>query len=463
MAGIAWKLEQLLARNTLSSTLQAYLTGVAVTSAPWLLTTAVLVTLRLVASDHATPAFVSVEQLIAVAYATTLVLSAPVHVVLSRFTADRLYEKRLNLVGSPLWTVFACSLLAFLAVGVAITAILGLPIELAVPGAVLTSIIAGQWLLLAVGGGMCSPAGVLGAFASGAAISVVCALVLEEVAGLGARGYLTGFTFGQATALTGMLVHILRSLPDEDTRVPRPLVRRAFRDYRLLACSAFAIHAAVWVDKLATLGLRGGTEAARLTNVSALAWFSLIPTFAWTYVHVETAFYRVFVRYFRGIEAGASLRDIEQRAVAVRAETKRLFQGAMTIQTVATAFCYLVAPHFVAALGLAVDAAGAAEATLALRLSLVAASLQMLTLLALLLLYYLDLRRKACAVALAQLAAVTLSAVGLLVAGEPSALGAAIGSLLPAVYALAAVHSATANLVRTTFQSQTYGHDEPDC
>ena len=46
MAGIGWKLERMLERDTLGSTLQAYLTGVAVTSAPWLLTTAVLVTLR---------------------------------------------------------------------------------------------------------------------------------------------------------------------------------------------------------------------------------------------------------------------------------------------------------------------------------------------------------------------------------------------------------------------------------
>ena len=44
MAGIGWKLERMLERDSLSSTMQAYLTGVAVTSAPWVLTTAVLVT-----------------------------------------------------------------------------------------------------------------------------------------------------------------------------------------------------------------------------------------------------------------------------------------------------------------------------------------------------------------------------------------------------------------------------------
>lgn len=454
MAGIGWKLEQMLARNSLGSTLQAYLTGVAVTSGPWLLTTAVLVTLRLAARNHASPEFTAVEHLIAVAYAVTLVLSAPVHVVLSRFTADRLYEKRLHLVGGPLWTVLTCSLIGFLGIGSVTMMILAVPLEIAVPGAMLTSIIAGQWLLLAVGGGMCSPAGVLGAFGSGAAISVMSALALEHVAGLGPRGYLVGFTLGQATALTAMLLQILRGLPGEDSIVPGHLVRRAFREYGLLACSAFAIHAAVWIDKLATLALRGGHVAATLTHVASLAWFSLIPTFAWTYVQVETTFYRVFCRYFRSIERGASLRELEISARAIQVETARLFQGAITLQTVVTGFGLLVAPHVVASLGLG------AGATLALRLTLVAASLQMLTLLALLLLYYLDLRREAATVALWQLGVVTIASVVVLVAGGPPALGAAIGSALPALYAMATVRAATVSLVRVTFQSQAYGREE---
>ena len=50
MAGIGWKLERLLERGSLGSALGAYLTGVAVTSGPWLLTTLVLVAMRAGAS-----------------------------------------------------------------------------------------------------------------------------------------------------------------------------------------------------------------------------------------------------------------------------------------------------------------------------------------------------------------------------------------------------------------------------
>jgi uncharacterized membrane protein len=213
MAGIGWKLERMLERDTLGSTLQAYLTGVAVTSAPWLLTTAVLVSLRALARGHVAAELAQVEQVITFNYAITLVLSAPIHVVVSRFAADRLFERRLDLVAVPLRRALTLTLVVFLAVGVATMVVRQPPLAIAVPGALLTAVIAAQWLLLSVGGGMSSPAGVLGAFAIGAAISVVAALTLERAAGLGARGYLIGFTFGQACALIGMLLQILRSLP----------------------------------------------------------------------------------------------------------------------------------------------------------------------------------------------------------------------------------------------------------
>ena len=92
MAGIGWKLQRMIDHGSLAGTIAAYLTGVAVTSAPWLLTTAVLTSLRLV-SRHATGDFVGVERFLTVVYAVTVVLSAPVHVVVSRYTADRLYDR----------------------------------------------------------------------------------------------------------------------------------------------------------------------------------------------------------------------------------------------------------------------------------------------------------------------------------------------------------------------------------
>ena len=60
-----------------------------VTSAPWLLTTAVLLGLRLFARSSGTTEFLMVEQTVTIVYALTVVLSAPMDVVLSRHASDR--------------------------------------------------------------------------------------------------------------------------------------------------------------------------------------------------------------------------------------------------------------------------------------------------------------------------------------------------------------------------------------
>lgn len=451
MAGIGWKLERMLEEGTLASTIQAYLTGVAVTSAPWLLTTSVLVSLRVLARGDASIEFGRVELLITLAYAVTLVLSAPIHVVVSRYAADRLYVRQLELIAHPLRRALTATLAGFLLVGAFVMWLAGAPLQLAVPGAALTAVIAAQWLLLAVGGGMSAPLGVLRAFALGAMASALAAIALDRGAGMGAPGYLFGFTLGQGIALILMLVRVLRDLPAHEERVRPGVLRGAFRDYRLLAASALFVHAAVWIDKVCTWWLAGPDAARAFASVSSLAWFAVIPAFAWIYIRVETAFYRVFRRYFGGIETGASLDELEAGATAVRTETGRLVRGALVLQLVVFALAQLAAPHVIRALHMPEDA------IVGLRFTLFGASLQVLTLLALLLLYYLDVRREAYLVAICQLVAIAGGTIAAILAGAPGALGAAIGACVPAVLAVWTVRRVVTSLVPDTFQSQPFG------
>ncbi len=114
-------------RGSLAGTIGAYLTGVAVTSAPWLLTTAVLTSLRLVARRSGTD-FEIIERFLTVVYAVTVVLSAPVHVVVSRYTADRLYDHHVEKIGAPLRRATALTLLMFAVTGIVVVALMRLPL-----------------------------------------------------------------------------------------------------------------------------------------------------------------------------------------------------------------------------------------------------------------------------------------------------------------------------------------------
>lgn len=458
MAGIGWRLERMIAHGSLAGSFAAYLTGVAVTSAPWLLTTVALVAMHLLARAHTgTGEFPQVEQIVTATYAVTLVLGAPVHIVVSRYAADRLYERRPAAVAAPLWRALAATLLGFLLVGVITATVIAAPLPLSCAVPALTVVVGGQWLLLGVGGGLCSPAVVLRAFGAGTVVSIAGAIALERTAGLGARGFLYGFTAGQAVAMAGMLVGVLRALPDSDDTVgagdpgPGPRLGFAFREYRLLAASAFASQLAMWADKLVIWFLAGKALALIYASAAALAWFSVIPAFAWIFVEIETAFYRAFRAFYDAIEGGAGLAELAAGAAALRREATRILRGAVAIQLVITALVLVGSDRLVLAIGLP------PAAITPFRLVALAAVPQLVTLVGMILLHYFDLRRDAFVVATTHLVGCAAATAAACALGIPPGIGSVTAPTLSAAIVLRVVTSRLRTLVADTFQSQSYG------
>jgi len=448
MAGIGWKLQRMIDHGSLAGTIAAYLTGVAVTSAPWLLTTAVLTSLRIV-SRHADADFASVERFLTVVYAATVVLSAPIHVVVARYTADRLYDRRVDRIAAPLRRATSLTVVGFALLGVALVVALHLPLPLALIGAPLTAVIGAQWLMLSVGGGLMSPVVLLRAFGVGAPLSLFAALTIERAAPAGGAGYLAGFAAGQVVTLALLVRGVARVLPaatDEGASL-----WPAFLEYRLLALSAFAYYISIWADKVVVYLVMGADAAAFYAAIAAVAWFSVIPAFAWIYVQVETAFYQRFRSFYVELEAGAPLRELKVHAELISTEAKRILRGAAAVQTAATALAIAAAPRIVGAVGLSPDA------TPLFRVAALGAGLQVFSLLEVLLLTYFDLRRDALVICGCLLIGVTAltSLCGFL--GWPPVIGHLVACAISAVLGLGLVHRRLQTLVLDTFQSQPFG------
>jgi uncharacterized membrane protein len=467
MAGIGWKLERMIDRDSLAGTVAAYLTGVAVTAAPWLLTTATPVAMHMLAREHAGGGdFPEVERIVTVTYAVTLVLSAPVHVVLSRYTADRLYERRPAAIAASLRCTLAATLLGFLVVGLFTMILFEAPLSLACAVPMLAVLVGGQWLLLGVGGGLCSPGVVLRAFGAGTVVSIAGSLALERAAELGARGFLYGFAAGQAVTLMGMLIGVLRALPETDDVDPRPCPWPAFREYRLLAASAFSFQLSVWADKLMIWLLAGKAQAVIYASAATLAWFSMIPAFAWIYVEVETAFYRKFRAFYGALEGGADLGKLAIDAGELRRETARILRGAAAIQILITALTLAAGGRLIAAIGLP------PEAVVPFRLVALGTVPLVITLIGMLLLYYFDLRHDACLVAATHLTACSTVTVGAWALGLPPGLvnqiaapaegQAPVAALRAAVEALAATIASKGPVaVRYAIEAVVAGAEQP--
>src|SRR5439155_9154542 len=232
MAGIGWRLERLIDQGSLAGTTAAYATGAAVMALPWVLTTAVLVSLPAVIGRGMAD-FATATTVVNVAYSVALFVAGPVQIVISRYAADRLYEGRLQAIAAPFCRGLAATFL-LCAVPAALTLLaLGLPLRAALWGAALSATVGAQWTALSVGNGLCSPAIVLGAVGAGSALSFLLAALLVAVAKLGVPGYLFGLISGQTLTLVILLVGIFRSLPGEADE--RAALLPAFREYAALA------------------------------------------------------------------------------------------------------------------------------------------------------------------------------------------------------------------------------------
>jgi uncharacterized membrane protein len=448
MAGIGWKLQRMIDRGSLAGTIGAYLTGVAVTSAPWLLTTAVLTSLRLVARHSGTD-FTQIERFLTVVYATTVVLSAPVHVVVSRYTADRLYDHHVEKIGAPLRRATALTLFGFALAGVIIVLAMRLPLAMAVVGAPLVAIIGAQWLMLSVGGGMTSPVVVLRAFGIGAPLSLIGAWALDSSFHFGVVGYLYGFAAGQLATLGILIQGVSRAVPGRADESASLLP--AFREYRLLAFSALAYYISIWADKVVVYLVMGGDAAAFYAAIAAVAWFSVIPAFAWIYVQIETTFYQRFRAFYADIEIGAPLRQLKDGAERISLEARRILRGAGVVQASASGIAIVAAPFLVHAVGLSPDA------TPLFRLAALGAAMQMITLLEVLLLYYFDLRRDALLISTGLLAGEAgLTWLSWAVGWYP-VVGYVVACAVVSAVGAALVKRRLSTLVLDTFQSQPFG------
>jgi polysaccharide biosynthesis protein PelG len=248
----------------------------------------------------------------------------------------------------------------------------------------------------------------------------------------------------------GMLVQgVARAVPGRADETA-PLLP-AFREYRLLALSALAYYLSIWADKIVVYLVMGGDAAAFYAAIAAIAWFSVIPAFAWIYVQIETSFYQRFRAFYTDIEVGASLKQLKERADRISVEAKRILRGAGIVQASASGIAIAAAPVLVKAVGLSPDA------TPLFRMAAIGAAAQMLTLLEVLLLYYFDLRRDALVISTGLLAGEAAFTLAAWAAGWFPVVGYVVACALTASAGAVLVRRRLSTLVLDTFQSQPFG------
>ena len=107
MAGIGFELRKLLKRDSLLGMMQAYAYAGIISSGPWVLSIIGILVIGLMSISMVVPEFLITQFQVSVTYliAFSLTLTGFAQLAFTRFTADRLFEKRAN-VFYP--TLMAC-------------------------------------------------------------------------------------------------------------------------------------------------------------------------------------------------------------------------------------------------------------------------------------------------------------------------------------------------------------------
>ena len=316
MAGIGFTLRRNLQSESYVGLMRAYAVAAVIGSGPWLISMGSLLCIGLYSqhigrgTDDVTRFLGTVTHLMAV----SLIISGLLQLVLVRFVADRLFDKRTdavfpNLVGA----MAAVSLLSGAVAGVESLTFppgTGSIRVLFVAGLV---ILCNVWLLTALMSGLKRYLGVLIVFALGYLAIVGLAGLLAH---FGLAGFLLAFVLGQGAMLLGMLTLVRREYPSSH-RLSFEFLSPSVAHYDLAAIGAL-FNIAVWADKfvfwanpVTSIELIGPVRYSIIYDVPIfVSYLSVVPGVAVFFVRIEADFAATYERYFAAVRQGETLKEL---------------------------------------------------------------------------------------------------------------------------------------------------------
>lgn len=361
MAGIGFEIRKLSRQESLTSVMAAGGHAAVTAAGPWLFTIASLAVISLsVERFIGLDTLANFRAVIIYAFATSLVLTAPITMVATRLVADALWAKQPDRVRPLLFAAL------FLAAGTVATGVLALsayfklPVGLALAFASSTLTVALIWVALGFCGAVRDYGAVTTAFLLGLLVSVLATLIAAEV-GLGAAGMVHGFTAGLMVTFLGLTRRIMATFPQPvpDLRVGFAALLAGLVSYRSLALGALAGTAAVWIDKWvfwfssAGESVSGGFVHAPLYD-SAMFISSLviIPSLASFVAKLETDFFERYQRYYGSIKSHGTIGQIEDARRRLSAHTLDTLVLITIAQVGMCAVLIMMAPILVSSLNL---------------------------------------------------------------------------------------------------------------
>lgn len=394
MAGIGFELRKLLARNTLGGVLQAYAYAGMIGSGPWVLSIIGILLVGVLGSGIVVPPSLITQFQTTVTYliATSLILTGGLQLAFTRYVSDRLFEKRDELVLPNLHGLLGLVLCGAAALSTLVMATLFEGVSFAYRLLVVMSFteLAGVWVLAVLLSGLKRYKAIVLLFA--VAYSLVVGLAYA-FAPFGLEGLLAAFALGQLVLLAGMWGTVAQAYPSPRSVSYHCLHRRTFYPSLLLTGTLYNL--AVWADKFlfwawpdTSEPVIGPLRGSVIYDLPVfLAYLSIVPGMAVFLVRIETDFAEYYDRFFTAVREGASLEYIQDMRDEMVYAVRQGLGEIAKIQFIAVLATFVAGPSLLAWLGIS------SLYLPLLQIQVVGASLQVMLLAILNVLFYLDRRR----------------------------------------------------------------------
>lgn len=402
MAGIGFTLRKLTQQDNLLGMVKGYALSSVVSMGPWLFTIAALTGFNIIGGRLGDQAVVAEFRAVLIYnFGFSLVLSGPVLMIVTRYLADRIFERRLE----DCWGTFVAAL-ALMLVGqlAAVIPFYGFYLRLESSVRLLAMVnfllISGIWLAMVFLSSIKDYGKVSAAFLIGLLLGVVLATMLlrYQVAGI-----LLGFNIGLTVVLFTMVAAIMAAFPFPMTSPLRFLTY--FRAYWDLVLIGIVYNSAIWVDKWI---MWSAPEALRMdsglvTNpiydsATFLAYLTVVPAMSTFVIDIETAFFERYRRFYRDIKEHACHATIRTNLRDMSGLVLEKLRNLILLQGTAAIVAILAAPRLFELFGIDFLQIGV------FRLSVLGAFFHMILLSASIVLAYFDLRRMVLALNLTFLA-----------------------------------------------------------
>lgn len=458
MAGVGFSLRSLRSADddpSYAGLVRQYGAAGLVSSGPWLLSILTLLFVGVLGRELAPePAALERFQVsVTWLFAASLLLTGPLQLMFTRFTADREFVGELdqivpNLIGA-LTLCAVCSALVAVACRPLFHAQSPLfQLILAVAFMVLCQV----WLVIIVLNGLRAHGAVLGCFALGYAVTFGACLGLAKY---GENGLCAGFALGQAVLLFAALNVLYRRMPARADVAFRFLERQSLLPS--LGVIGLVYNLGIWIDKFifwwdpaTSRQVIGPFHASEVYDLPIfLAYLTIVPGMAVFLVRVETDFAERHAAFYEAVRIGAPLQRLEALQDALTESARRGIGDLVRVQGITLLAACLCGRSLLRVCGIStlhlplfyIDAAGVA--------------LQVILLAVTSMFFYLDRRTSVLMlVSLLTVCNATLSYATHLLGPTYYGYGFALAMVITSLVGLSKLDTAFRYLVRDTFMMQ---------